>query len=178
MVKKKIHIIGGPGSGKSYVAKALSEKLNISCYDLDDIYWLNDKKTYDVEADPKIRNKRLFKIIKKKEWILEGVYLNWTKPSFEESELIIILQPNKSIRSWRITRRFIKRKLGIEESKKKETWKSFLKLFKWNWNYDKKNLPRVYTELEPYKYKIIKITKSRVTSDEILKLADSERFIS
>jgi hypothetical protein len=68
--------------------------------------------------------------------------------------------------------------LGIEESRKKEAWKSFLKLFKWNWNYDKKNLPRVYKQLEPYKYKIIKIAKSRVTSDEILNLADSERFIS
>ena len=45
----KIHIIGCSGSGKTYLANALSKKYNISHFDLDDIkvIWLSRKK--DVE---------------------------------------------------------------------------------------------------------------------------------
>ncbi|MDF2572890.1 MAG: hypothetical protein K0R22_2937 [Sporomusa sp.] len=36
-----IHIIGGPGSGKTYMAENISRKSGISCYGLDDIFWDN-----------------------------------------------------------------------------------------------------------------------------------------
>jgi adenylate kinase family enzyme len=35
---KKIFILGISGSGKSYLAKKMSEKLGIKSYDLDDIF--------------------------------------------------------------------------------------------------------------------------------------------
>ena len=35
----KIHIIGCSGSGKTYLANALSKKYNISHFDLDDIQY-------------------------------------------------------------------------------------------------------------------------------------------
>ena len=35
----KIRIIGCSGSGKTYLANALSKKYNISHFDLDDIQW-------------------------------------------------------------------------------------------------------------------------------------------
>lgn len=38
----KIHIIGCSGSGKTYLAKALSEKYTIPHFDLDDIQWDNN----------------------------------------------------------------------------------------------------------------------------------------
>ena len=42
----KIHIIGCSGSGKTYLANALSKKYNISHFDLDDIQWDNNAKGY------------------------------------------------------------------------------------------------------------------------------------
>ena len=42
----KIHIIGCSGSGKTYLANALSKKYNISHFDLDDIQWDNNAKEY------------------------------------------------------------------------------------------------------------------------------------
>ena len=42
----KIHIIGCSGSGKTYLANALSKKYNISHSDLDDIQWDNNAKGY------------------------------------------------------------------------------------------------------------------------------------
>lgn len=37
----KIHIIGGPGSGKTFLAEKLSKELGISHLDLDDLQWDN-----------------------------------------------------------------------------------------------------------------------------------------
>ena len=42
----KIHIIGCSGSGKTYLANALSKKYNISHFDLDDIQWDNNAKIW------------------------------------------------------------------------------------------------------------------------------------
>ena len=42
----KIRIIGCSGSGKTYLANALSKKYNISHFDLDDIQWDNNAKEY------------------------------------------------------------------------------------------------------------------------------------
>ena len=46
----KIHIIGCSGSGKTYLANALSKKYNISHFDLDDIQW-NQSVTRENAAD-------------------------------------------------------------------------------------------------------------------------------
>ena len=35
----KIHIIGGPGSGKTWLADRLSAEFNVPAFDLDDIFW-------------------------------------------------------------------------------------------------------------------------------------------
>jgi adenylate kinase family enzyme len=38
---KKIHIIGSTGSGKTYLARELSNRLNIPYYELDSVMWSN-----------------------------------------------------------------------------------------------------------------------------------------
>ena len=35
---KKIHIIGGSGSGKTYISQKISKNLHIENYDLDELY--------------------------------------------------------------------------------------------------------------------------------------------
>ena len=51
----KIHIVGGPGSGKTFLAEKLSRELGIPHYDLDDIQWANEgdygKKRDTAERD-------------------------------------------------------------------------------------------------------------------------------
>ena len=45
----KIHIIGCSGSGKTYLAKALSNKYDIPHFDLDDVQWDNRADSYGVK---------------------------------------------------------------------------------------------------------------------------------
>ena len=70
----KIHIIGCSGTGKSYLAKRLSEKYNIPHFDLDDIFWDNSSDRYGVKMPDEKRNQLLDDILRKNDWIIEGVF--------------------------------------------------------------------------------------------------------
>ena len=59
----KIHIIGCSGSGKTYLANALSKKYNISHFDLDDIQWDNNAKEYGKKRTLDERNALLQEIL-------------------------------------------------------------------------------------------------------------------
>ena len=61
----KIHIIGCSGTGKSYLAKRLSEKYNIPHFDLDDIFWDNSSDRYGVKMPDEKRNQLLDDILRK-----------------------------------------------------------------------------------------------------------------
>ena len=47
----KIHIIGGPGSGKSFLADNLSKQFDIPHYDLDDLQWDNVANDYGTKRN-------------------------------------------------------------------------------------------------------------------------------
>lgn len=118
----KIHIIGGSGTGKSYLANALSSKLNIEHFDLDDLQWDNTANTYGIKMPVEKRDAILNDILKKDSWIIEGVYYTWCLQCFEDADVIYVLDIPRRVYRFRIIKRFIKRKLGIEKGKK-ETFK-------------------------------------------------------
>jgi len=144
MKYKKIHIIGGPGSGKTYCSKRISKKFKIPVFDLDNIFWDNNSDTYGTKTSYEKREKKLNQILKMDKYIIEGVYYSWLIKSFKTADLIIILNNSVWVRDFRITRRFLKRKLGLVKSKK-ESLKDFINLVKWNHKYDKNNLKKAVT---------------------------------
>ena len=56
---RKIHILGGPGSGKSSVAAKIAATFGIAAYDLDDLFWDPAAPTYGVRADKEQRDQAL-----------------------------------------------------------------------------------------------------------------------
>ncbi|MBF0300241.1 MAG: DNA topology modulation protein FlaR [Oligoflexia bacterium] len=143
---KKIRIIGGSGSGKSFLAKKLSKFLNIEHCDLDDLFWDSNANTYGIKAVTEIRNKKLNQILENNSWIVEGVYYReWTHKSFIEADRIFLLTPNVYLQHWRVTFRFVKRKLGLEKNNKKDNIKSLIELIRWNHQYTKKILSEIKT---------------------------------
>jgi adenylate kinase family enzyme len=149
----KIHIFGGPGSGKSYLATQLEQLLNISSNNLDNIFWDNSQSNYNKKQDSKKRNNLLEEILSHDSWIIEGVYYDWVYKSFHKSDVIIIIKPSVVIRSARIIKRFIFRKLRILKSNKKETFRGLIKLLRWNSNFDNDNFKLALEVLEPFKQK-------------------------
>jgi adenylate kinase family enzyme len=151
---RRIHIIGGPGSGKSYAAKQLSARSGIAAHDLDDLFWERSAQTYGVRASQVNRDARLLEITQQDAWVIEGVYYQWLKPSFERADIIFVLCPNVYLRDWRILKRFMTRKLGVKPTKR-ESFLDLYRLIQWNHTYDGDNLKRAIDFLREFADKVI-----------------------
>lgn len=153
MQYSKIHIIGGPGSGKTYSANKLEKRTNLTAYDLDKIFWDQSQASY-VRATEKVRADKLREILAKDSWIIEGVYYKWLSESFHKADVIVILGPSLAIRQWRILKRFLIRKFFLGDFRK-ETFASFIELWRWNNKFDGDNRKRIVDFTSEYKNKIV-----------------------
>jgi adenylate kinase family enzyme len=152
MKYKKIHIIGGPGSGKSYLAKKLSERYSIPCYDLDDIFWDKNQREY-IRTPEEARQKKLSTILKNDSWIIEGVYYKWLADSFEDADKIVVLNTPVMLRQWRILRRYLNLKLSFGH-RKEETFANLIEMFLWNKKYDADTLAKFFAVAKQQAHKI------------------------
>jgi len=127
---KKIYILGTSASGKTTLAKKLSDKLKIKNYNLDNIFWQKKytKKRNSTEVKQKIK-----KVFKKKQWIIEGVSGYWTSEGVKKSDLIIWLNFSSKILIFRLLKRFILNK----DKQKNENWKNTFRLIKYIQSYSK-----------------------------------------
>lgn len=150
----KIHIIGGPGSGKTFLAEKLSRELRIHHYDLDDMQWDNQSDSYGVKRATDERDGLLANVLSQKDWIIEGVYYAWCQQCFADADKIYVLRVPRYKYRYRIIRRFVRRKLGLEQGKK-ETLKSLYQLLKWADKYQQDNLVEIRKLLAPYSDKVI-----------------------
>ena len=149
----KIHIIGGPGSGKTFLAEKLSKELGIPHYDLDELQWDNHADTYGVKRDPEERERLLRDLLKQNDWIIEGVYYAWCQQCFVDADRIYLLRVPRYKYRYRIIRRFLRRKLGLEQGKK-ESLKSVSQLLKWADKYQTENLVEIQKRLLPFAEKV------------------------
>lgn len=156
----KIHIIGCSGSGKTYLATALSKKNSIPHFDLDDIQWDNNAQGYGMKMPIEKRNALLQEILANDEWIIEGVYYSWVQQSFEDADKIYVLDMPKYLYTSRIILRSIKRKIGIQKGKK-ETLKSVYNLLKWTETFQNKNLQEIKSILDKHNSKVVWITNKK-----------------
>jgi adenylate kinase family enzyme len=134
-VKPRIHIIGGPGSGKSYVAAKLARCLGVPAYELDELFWDRASGHYAIRADPAKRDEQLAAIVAQDGWVIEGVYYQWLTPSFSRADVIIVLTPSIWIRHWRVIRRFFLRKVG-RVSPRRESFADLWSLLRWSHGYE------------------------------------------
>lgn len=150
----KIHIIGGPGSGKTFLAEKLSKELGISHFDLDDLQWDNKSASYGVKRSPDERDRLLNNVLSHNDWIIEGVYYAWCQQCFADADRIYVLNVPRYKYRYRIIRRFVRRKLSLEKGKK-ENLKSLRELLKWADKYQRANLVEIRKLLIPYSDKVI-----------------------
>ncbi|WP_245959294.1 AAA family ATPase [Neobacillus piezotolerans] len=152
---KRIRIIGSVGSGKTTLARSLSEEWGIPYYELDNVVWernpAGDRRRTEEE-----RTELLDTLIKSEAWVIEGVHNEeWAAGSFREADVIVFLDPAYSVRTYRIIKRFILQKLGRETAHYEVTYRIFLKMFKWNKYFEQNGKPNFFKNYALYTDKII-----------------------
>ncbi|MEJ8545362.1 AAA family ATPase [Brevibacillus borstelensis] len=150
----RIHIIGSVGSGKTTLAKVLSTKLNVPFYELDNVVWKRFK-TGDVRRTDEERDELLGEITSANAWIVEGVHHKWVQPSLQRADLIIFLDTGYSTRTFRIIKRFIMQKLGLERANYTPTFQIFRRMFVWNAQFENESKPEIEKMLGGYSEKLL-----------------------
>ncbi|MGN8842873.1 MULTISPECIES: AAA family ATPase [unclassified Bacillus (in: firmicutes)] len=158
----KVHIIGSVGSGKTTLAKELSTKLEIPYYELDNVVWMR-KENGDSRRTEEEREKLLHRIVQTDKWIIEGVHHDeWVKNSFQQADTIIFLDTNYYIRTYRIMKRFIKQKVGIEKAHYQPSFKIFFKMFQWNKHFEEVGKPDFFKKYQEYQGKVFVVKSKKV----------------
>lgn len=165
---RRIHILGGPASGKTFLARRLSEKMGIDHIDLDDLFWNNSAPNYNTRRNANERDRLLKNIIRRHQWLVEGVYHAWLGESFKKADIIIVLRVWVWLRHWRILRRFLSRRLSRKENARRETFANLWALLKWNHAYDTDNLRRACQFLTPHSHKVQEFSSNNTAYDAIV----------
>jgi len=101
---RRIHILGGPGSGKTTLAVRLGGHLGAPVYDLDSV-------AYAGGAGPKrelgARRMDVERIADAPGWVTEGIYLWWCEPLAQRADRIVWLDVPWRVAVYRIVRRHI-----------------------------------------------------------------------
>ncbi|MBT2662045.1 AAA family ATPase [Bacillus sp. ISL-45] len=153
MKPDKIHIIGSVASGKTTLARSLSTRYNLPHHELDNVVWQRTD-TGDVRRGEKDRDDYLQSIIKEDAWIIEGVHYEWVSKSFENADMIIFLDISYRKRIYRIIRRFVLQKLGLEKANYVPTFKMFRKMFIWNRYFEEKSKQEIVAILGTHQNKL------------------------
>ncbi|MBS8266724.1 DNA topology modulation protein FlaR [Mesobacillus boroniphilus] len=156
---KKIHIIGSVGSGKTTLARSLSTRFDLPHYELDNVVWKRTDRG-DIRRSEKERDEYLQSIVKADSWIIEGVHYEWVAESFENADMIIFLDISYGKRKYRIIRRFILQKLGLEKANYAPTFKIFRKMFVWNRYFEEKSRQEILTILGVHQHKLYIVKES------------------
>jgi len=134
----KIYIVGSVSSGKSTLAKKLSKALDIPYKSLDEVVHIPDKSSSwgNRKREVEERDKLFYSIIQQPKWIIEDV----GRPCFEEglckADIIVLLEIPTKIRNYRIIKRWINQRLGIEKCIYNPRYEMLKCMLKWAKDYD------------------------------------------
>lgn len=159
----KILIFGIVASGKTTLAKKLSKELGIPYYEGDCIAWgycgeERYKRSYEEQAEI------VRKINENADWIVEGTYRESQKAFYDHADKIIFLDTPLYVRKYRIVKRFIKQKLGMEKCHYKPDLNMLKAMFRWTEEFEKER-PVHEERILKYRDKLIWIKRAKVPAD-------------
>lgn len=160
-MKNKIYIIGPVGSGKTTLAKKLSEKYKIKYYQLDKVSWDDDNG--NIKRSKEEVSKIFKDILKNKSWIIEDVGRDKFKRGRSEADIIYYIKLSRLKSYYRVTKRWIRQRLGIEVYNAPPNFKQLLYFISTVNSYYGKQRAKL-KELEEYSDKLVFINKRKIKS--------------
>ncbi|NDI35026.1 AAA family ATPase [Chengkuizengella sediminis] len=162
----KVQIIGGSGTGKSTLAKYISEKENIKWIDTDHYFWKDSSFSENNPIEKRIEMYQ--KDISSYDcYIASGSIFMWFPEGFCNRNLLVFLSLDEEVRMKRLRKREIERKnlsqMWLDENG--EYTNDFLEWCKTYWSEEDKGKAGTYAEqsyqMSISKSPVIKIDSSR-----------------
>lgn len=85
----RIHITGGPGSGKTWISRRIGRALNVEPWHLDDVARIAGGNTPERPLEERVQ--AVAGIVAMPSWVTEGIDLGWTDPLLRDADLIVWL---------------------------------------------------------------------------------------
>ncbi|MGN0643165.1 MAG: hypothetical protein ACI4JJ_08455 [Huintestinicola sp.] len=161
----KIYIFGSVASGKTTLARRLSQQYGIPFFEGDCIAWGFDDD-HQRKHLPEEQRQIIEEIDKGGDWIIEGTYRESQRCLFDLAERIIYLDTPLKLRCRRLWKRYFKQKLGLEKCHYKPNFRLYRLMSRWTKDFDKNR--KLYEDiLNKYPEKLIWIR----SDDDIEKLS-------
>lgn len=156
----RIHVTGGPGSGKTRLAKRIADERGIPMHDLDGLLLTHD------DVGPLDASGDVGRLVDMPQWVSEGVYVTWSRPFLDAADVIVWLDPPWRVASYRILSRHLR--LELARKNRFPGWRRLYHFWRWSARfYANTNEPTVNrygapntcsaleAGLEPYRAKLI-----------------------
>lgn len=102
---RRILIYGVTGSGKTTLARRLSERTGLPWHSVDDLTW----EPNWIQVADEIQRERISAIVSQDEWILDTAYAKWIEVPLERVELVVGLDYPRFLSLTRLLRRAVTR---------------------------------------------------------------------
>ncbi len=136
---KRVHVTGGPGSGKTTVARRIAEAIGAPVYDLDVLitdFEARRPRSTDIVAEI------VTDIVKQPLWVSEGAEMGWAAPFFEAADVVVWLDVPWRVAGYRILVRHLKAELA--RNNRHPGWGRLLSFWRWSRRYyEDRNQPRI-----------------------------------
>ena len=175
---ERIHITGGPGSGKSWLARQLARTMGVDLIDIDgrglDIKPLDVIITepHEFEALIAARDADLDEATRAGAWVCDGSFVGVSQVALQRTDLIVWVDVSWRIASYRIVARHVK--LELQRRNRFPGWKRLYQFWRWSGRFYRDTNPpglniwgtpgtRAYTRevLAPYGSKLLAVRTKR-----------------
>lgn len=134
----KIYIVGSVASGKSTLARRISDSTGIPCYHLDEVMYIQDVSAPmgNRKRTAEERNVLFQNILTQKDYIIEDTERRYFLQGLEQTDRIVILEIPLLVRQKRILVRWLRQNWGLEKCSYKPNLHMLKSMFCLARNYD------------------------------------------